>query len=238
MIQTRTQSRRGGILAVTALLLLFGARALPAQRMTAASDDSVARVLLLSTPEDLRRRAGQAAANAQAARQLLDQARQEVVRVQALIDIQRLEFKAIEKRLDLAKKEKRESDRKTLEEERNAREVRLKMFERWHDVHEVTIRTAELAREVAREYRKAADAELQLLDLRSTAAGSAQADSAVRVFEIGQLDENLIRQTRRVLEARRAEADLRRQLAERERELAEKQLALLEAQLAARSVRN
>ncbi len=238
MIQTRTQSRRGGKLAVAALLLLFGTRTLPAQGMTGASNDSVARVVVLSAPDDLRRRAGQAAADEQAARQLLDQARQEEVRVQALIDIQKIEIKAIEKRLELAKKEKRESDRKTLEEERKAREVRLRMFERWHDVHEVTIRTAELAREVAREYRKAADAELQLIDLRSTGPESAEADSAVRVFQLGQLDENLIRQTRRVLEARRAEADLRRQLAEGQRELAEKQLALLEAQLAVRSVRN
>jgi len=225
-------------LAATGLLVLLGTRALPAQGMTVARDDSVARVVVLSNPEDLKRRAGQAAADEQAARQLLDQARQEEVRVQALIDIQKIEIRAIEKRLDLAKNEKRESDQKTLEEERKAREVRLKMFERWHDVHEVTIRTAELAREVAREYRKAADAELQLIDLRSTEVGTAPADSAVRVFQMGQLDENLIRQTRRVLEARRSEAELRRQLAERQRELAEKQLALLEAQLAVRSVRN
>lgn len=102
----------------------------------------------------------------------------------------------------------------------------------------MTIRTAELAREVAREYRKAADAELQPIDLRSTRADAAPADSAARGFEMGQQTENLIRQTRRVLEARRSEADLRRQLAERHRELAEKQLALIEAQLAGRSVKN
>lgn len=225
-------------LAALGLLLFLGTRTLPAQGMTAASDDSVARVLVLSTPEDLRRRAGQAAADEQAARQFLDQARQEEVRVQAHIDIQKIEIQAIEKRLDLAKKEKRESDRKTLEEQRKAQKVRLEMLERWHDVHAMTIRTAELAGEVAREYRKAADAELQLIDLRSTRADTAQANSAARGLGMGQQEENLIRQTRRVLEARRSEADLRRQLAERQRELAEKQLALIEAQLALRSVKN
>lgn len=226
-----------GTLASMGLLVLLAAQTLTAQAMTGASNDSVARVVVLSTPQELQRRAGQATADEQAARQLLDQARQEEVRVQALIDIQKIEIKAIQKRLDLAKKEKRESDRTTLEEERKAREVRLKMFERWHEVHEVTIRTAELAREAARESRKAGDAELQLIELRSTEGGAASADSAVRVFEMGQHDENLIRQTRRVLEARRAEADLRRQLAERQRELADRQLALLEAQLAVRSVK-
>ena len=107
------------------------------------------------------------------------------------------------------------------------------MLERWKEVHSVTIRTAELTRDAARESRTAAEAELSL-DLRGTAAAATDADSAVRAYQSGQQEENLIRQTRAVLEARRTEADLRRQLAERQRELAEKQLALIEAQLAVR----
>ena len=52
-----------------------------------------------------------------------------------------------------------------------------------------------------------------------------------------QDDENLARQVRRVLEARRGEADAVGQLADRERDLSQKHLDLLEARLAARSDR-
>ena len=159
------------------------------------------------------------------------------VDLQTLIEIRRLEFKTLEKHLDLAKQEKRESDRKSLEDARKPQELALRMLERWKEVHSVTIRTAELTRDAARESRTAAEAELRLLDLRGTAAGSTEADSAVRAYQSGQQEENLIRQTRVVLEARRSEADLRRQLAERQRDLAEKQLALIEAQLAVRYLR-
>jgi hypothetical protein len=109
------------------------------------------------------------------------------------------------------------------------------MLERWKDVHEASIRTAEWGRQLAQEQRKAAEAELQLSEIRQRADRAASADSAVRMFEMGRVDEDMIQQTRRVLEARRAEADARRQLAERQRELAEKQLELLEAQLAVRA---
>jgi len=222
----------------TGLVLAAAAHRLSAQApITAGRDDSLARVVALSLPDELRKRVGQAAVDEQAARQLLSQARQEEQRVQALIDIRRLEIKTLEKRLDLAKKEKRESDRKSLEDARKPQELALRMLERWKEVHSVTIRTAELTRDAARESRAAAEAELRLLDLRGTVAGSTEADSAVRAYQSGQQEENLIRQTRVVLEARRAEADLRRQLAERQRELAEKQLALIEAQLAVRYLR-
>jgi hypothetical protein len=225
-------------LIATGLVLAVAAHRLAAQApITAGRDDSLARVIALSPPDELRRRVGQAAADEQAARQLLSQARQEEQRVQALIDIRRLEIKTLEKRLDLAKKEKRESDRKSLEDARKPQELALRMLERWKEVHSVTIRTAELTRDAARESRTAAEAELRLLDLRGTAAGSTEADSAVRAYQSGQQEENLIRQTRVVLEARRSEADLRRQLAERQRDLAEKQLALIEAQLAVRYLR-
>ena len=221
----------------TGILFVAAAPGLAAQVKPAAGYDSLARVVVLSLPDELRRRAGQAAADEQAGRQQLDQARREEQRLQAIIDIRKLELKALEKRLDLAKKEKRESDRKTLEEERNALELRLRMLERWKDVHSVTIHGAELTRDVSVEYRKAAEEELKLLDLRRAAEGSAEADSAVRDFQMRQQEENLIAQTRRLLEARRSEAELRRQLAERQRELADKQLALIEAQLAVRSVK-
>jgi hypothetical protein len=225
-------------LIVAGFVLAAAVHRLAAQVPTAAGrDDSLARVIALSLPDELRRRAGQAAADEQAARQLLSQARQEEQRVQTLIEIRRLEFKTLEKHLDLAKQEKRESDRKSLEDSRKSQELTLRMLERWKEVHSVTIRTAELTRDAARESRTAAEAELRLLDLRGTAAGSTEADSAVRAYQSGQQEENLIRQTRVVLEARRSEADLRRQLAERQRDLAEKQLALIEAQLAVRYLR-
>ena len=227
----RTLIATGFVLAAAALRLAAQAPT------TAGRDDSLARVVVLSLPDELRRKVGQAAADEQGARQLLSQARQEEQRVQALIDIRRLEIKTLEKRLDLAKKEKRESDRKSLEDARKPQELALRMLERWKEVHSVTIRTAELTGDAARESRTAAEAELRLLDLRGTAAGSTDADSAVRAYQSGQQEENLIRQTRMVLEARRSEADLRRQLAERQRELAEKQLALIEAQLAVRYLR-
>ena len=211
----------------------FAAVPVSAQAVTAR--DSVARVITLSSSDALRRMVGQTAADDQAARQLLDQARQEERRVQALIEIQKGEISTLSKRLDLAKKEKRENDRKGLEQERKLLELRLRMLERWKDVHGVTVRTAEWGRLLAQEQRRAAEAELQLVEVRERADRAASADSAVRAFEIGRVDEDMIQQTRRVLEARRAEGEARRQLAERQRELADKQLELLEAQLAVRA---
>ena len=234
MEQAHNRRWRGAAPLVAGLFLLAGPGGLSAQS-SSAGNDSLARDIALSIPDDLRRRAGQAGSDEQAARQLLDQARREEQRIQALIDIRKLEMKALEKRLDLAKKEKREADRKALEEERKGQELRLRMLERWKDVHSVTGRTAELMRDAARAYRGAAEAEIEVIELR--ASGSTDADSAVRVFQNGMQEENLLRQTRKLLEARRTESDLRRQLAEKQRELAEKQLALIEAQLAARSVK-
>lgn len=215
------------------LLGLIALGPVAAQAVTAR--DSVARVITLSSPEDIRRIVGQTAADDQVARQLLDRGRQEERRVQALVDIQKGEISTLNKRVDLAKKEKRENDRTALEQQRKLLELRLRMLERWKDVHEVSIRTAEWGRLLAQEQRRAAEAELQLLEVRERADRAASADSAVRVFEMGRVDEDMIQQTRRVLEARRAEGEARRQLAERQRELADKQLALLEAQLAVRA---
>jgi len=207
----------------------------PAFAQAVTARDSVARVITLSPSEELQRIAGQTAADDQAARQLMDRARQEERRVQALVEIQKGEIGTLNKRLDLAKKEKRENDRKALEQERKLLELRLRMLERWKDVHAVTIRAAEWGRQLAQEQRKAVEAELQLIETRQRADRAASADSAVRVFEMGRVDEDMIQQTRRVLEARRGESEARHQLAERQRELAEKQLELLEAQLAVRA---
>ena len=140
------------------VVLAAAAHRLAAQAPAAGRDDSLARVVA-PLPDELRRKVGQAAADEQAARQLLSQARQEEQRVQALIEIRRLEIKTLEKRLDLAKKEKRENDRKALEEARKPQELTLRMLERWKEVHSVTIRTAELTRDAARESRTAAEAE-------------------------------------------------------------------------------
>ena len=225
--------RVAGMTAAGILFGLFAASPVSAQAVTAR--DSVARVITLSSAEDLRRIVGQTAADDQAARQLIDRARQEERRVQALVEIQKGEINTLNKRLDLAKKEKRENDRTALEQERKLLELRLRMLERWKDVHEVTIRTGEWGRQLAQEQRRAAEAELQLIEIRERADRAASADSAVRVFEMGRVDEDMIQQTRRVLEARRTEGEARRQLAERQRELAEKQLELLEAQLAVRA---
>jgi hypothetical protein len=223
---------------LTALFALAAPAAVAAQAAAPPTVDSLAMVVVLSLPDDLRRRAGQSAADEQAARQLVDQARQEERRLEALIGIQKSEIQTVDKRMDLAKKEKRDADRKTLEGEKKALELRLRMMERWRDVHIATVRASELAREAARKFREAAEAELQLLDLRAATGSAAPTDSAVRVFETGQQQENLIRQTRRVLESRRDEAETRRQLADRQRDLAEKQLQLLEAQLAVRAGKN
>jgi hypothetical protein len=225
--------RVAGVTATGVLCGLLAAGPVSAQSVTAR--DSVARVITLSPADEPRRIVGQTAADDQAARQLMDRARQEERRVQALVEMQKVEISTLNKRMDLASKEKRESDRKALEQERKLLELRLRMLERWKDVHEASIRTAEWGRQLAQEQRKAAEAELQLSEIRQRADRAASADSAVRMFEMGRVDEDMIQQTRRVLEARRAEADARRQLAERQRELAEKQLELLEAQLAVRA---
>ncbi|HSE50982.1 MAG TPA: hypothetical protein VLB00_02275 [Gemmatimonadales bacterium] len=228
--------RVAGLSAAGVLFGLFAAGPVSAQAVTAR--DSVARVITLSSPEELRRLAGQTAADDQAARQLMDRARQEERRVQALVEMQKVEISTVNKRMDLANKEKRESDRKAMEQERKLLELRLRMLERWKDVQEVTVQVAERSRELAQQHRKAIDAELQLLEVRERADRpdrSALADSAVRAFEMGRVDEDMIQQLRRVLEARRAESEARRQLAERQRDLAEKLLALLEAQLALRA---
>jgi hypothetical protein len=225
--------RVAGVTATGVLCGLLAAGPVSAQSVTAR--DSVARVITLSPADEPRRIVGQTAADDQAARQLMDRARQEERRVQALVEMQKVEISTLNKRMDLAGKEKRESDRKALEQERKLLELRLRMLERWKDVHEASIRTGEWGRQLAQEQRKAAEAELQLSEIRQRADRAASADSAVRMFEMGRVDEDMIQQTRRVLEARRAEADARRQLAERQRELAEKQLELLEAQLAVRA---
>ena len=215
------------------LLVLGGMEPAAAQAVTAR--DSVARVITLSLPRDLERVAAQTATDDQDARQLMDRARQEGRRVETLVDLQKADISTLSKRVDLAKKEKRENDRKALEQDRKLLELRLRMLERWKDVHEIAFRTGEWGRLLAQAQRKAVEAELQLIETRQRADRAASADSAVRAFEMGRVDEDMIQQTRRVLEARRGESEARRQLAERQRELAEKQLELLEAQLAVRA---
>jgi hypothetical protein len=192
-------------------------------------------VITLAMPRDLERVAAQSATDDQDARQLMDRARQEGRRVETLVDLQKTDISTLSKRVDLAKKEKRENDRKALEQERKVLELRLRMLERWKEVHEATIRTGEWGRLLAQAQRKAVEAELQLVETRQRADRAAEADSAVRAFEMGRVDEDMIQQTRRVLEARRSESEARRQLADRQRELADKQLQLLEAQLAVRA---
>src|SRR5687767_10905887 len=136
--------RNFGVAGAAATGVLLGLIALgPVAAQAVTARDSVARVITLSSPEDIRRIVGQTAADDQAARQLLDRGRQEERRVQAMVDIQKGEISTLNKRVDLAKKEKRENDRKALEQQRKLLELRLRMLERWKDVHEVSIRTAE-----------------------------------------------------------------------------------------------
>ena len=217
---------RYGLLLV-ALLMPAGLRGQPTAPPSA---DSIAGLGALPTAEELRRSFDQASADEVAARLVVDQARTQRERTQYLIDILKSEIDVIEKRVDLAKKEKREADQKGLENEKKGMELRLRVLERWRELHDATIRTAEARRDAARETRKTGEAEQQLGDMRKARAGN-PADSTAKALP---MDEGLVRQVRRVVDARRSEADARRSFAERLRELADRQKDLLDAQIAVR----
>ena len=196
--------------------------------------DSLAWALTLPTVEELRRTLEQAASDEERARVQIDETRAQANRTQYLLDIQKSERETVDKRLSLAKKEKREADQKTLEAERRGHDVQVRILERWRDVHDAGSGMAEATRNAARERRKVAEAERLLLDVRDSRARARAGDSTVVAGAWNQDDENLARQVRRVLEARRSEANAVGQLADRERDLSQKHLDLLEARLAAR----
>lgn len=231
-------------MAVTAALLAspgagtLAAQAPPAARFPAGRlADSLAWAVTLPTVEELRRSLEQAATDEERARVQIDEARAQANRTQYLLDIQKSERETVDRRLSLAKKEKREADQKSLEAERRAHDVQVRILERWRDVHEAGSAMAEATRNAARERRKVAEAERLLLDVRDSRARARAGDSTVVAGAWSQDDENLARQVRRVLEARRGEADAVGQLADRERDLSQKHLDLLEARLAARADR-
>jgi hypothetical protein len=214
-------------LLLVALLMPTGLRGQPTAPPPA---DSLAGLGVLPTAEELRRSFDQASADEVAARLAADGARTQRERTQYLIDILKSEIDVVEKRLDLAKKEKREADQKGLENDKKGMELRLRVLEKWREVHDATIRTAEAKRDAAREIRKTGEAEQQLGDMRRARAGN-PADSTART---APMDEGLVRQVRRVADARRSEADARRTFAERMRDLADRQKDLLDAQVAVR----
>lgn len=193
--------------------------------------DSLARAVTLGVPDSLRRGISQTDMEGEAARLSIDLAREAGRRAQTLYDVQRLEIEALNKRIDLAKKEKREEDRKKMEGEKDELERRLKVLERWREVHEAAVRAGEARRDAASERKKLFEAELDLAGLRERWP---VADSLRLAGRLNPSEDALLRQTRKVLEARRAEADRRHQAGERERELAEKQAALVEAQVVLR----
>ena len=219
---------RQSALLIAAVVLVPGA--VLAQGRTALVD-SLARALPVSAADSLRRAVGQSDMDGEAARLSIDLARESARRTQTHYDVQRLEIESLDKRIDLAKKEKREDDRKKLEADKDELERRLRVLDRWREVHEATIRAGEARRDAASERKKLIEAELTLLELRERWAVP---DSLRLIGRLNPSEDALLRQTRRVLEARRSEADKRHQAGERERELAEKQAALVEAQVVLR----
>ena len=216
------------------VLLILAAVAAPAGLVSqgrTALVDSLARAVTLGLPDSLRRGISQTDMDGEAARLAIDLAREAGRRAQTLYDVQRLEIEALNKRIDLAKKEKREEDRKKMEGEKDELERRLKVLERWREVHEAAIRAGEARRDAASERKKLFEAELDLAGLRERWP---VADSLRLAGRLNPPEDALLRQTRKVLEARRNEADRRHQAGERERELAEKQAALVEAQVVLR----
>ena len=220
----RTLSILSLLAALPAALLAQGAGQSPL--------DSIAGLGAPRSADSLRRVIDQAGTDEAAARVAQDQARALKQRTEYLIDIRKTELDAIEKRMDLAKKDKRAEDRKALESEQKGLELRIRVLERWHDLHDAVASAAEAAREAARKSRDAAQAEQKFSDMRS-ARRPAVADSMARTLPI---DEGLVSQARKVVEARRSEADARRQWWERLRDLADRQKELFDAQKAARDL--
>ena len=223
-------SSRGRLALVLVALTIPGAAV---SQNRPALVDSLARALSVGVPDDLRKGIAQSDMEGEAARLSIDLAREGGRRAQTHFDVQRLEIESLNKRIDLAKKEKREDDRKTMELEKAELERRLKVLERWREVHEAAVRAGEARRDAASERKKLIEAELQLLELRER-WGVSTLDSTRVAGRLNPAEDALLRQTRRVLEARRAEADRRHQAGERERDLAEKQASLVEAQVVLR----
>src|SRR5262245_17610253 len=191
--------------------------------------DSIAG-LLPRSGDELRKIIDRAGSDETAARIASDQARALKQRTESLIDIQKTDIKAIEKRLDLAKKEKRTEDQKALESQRKGLDLRLDVLERWRDVHDAEASAADAERDAARRSREAAEAEQTLSDMRSSRLRTVM-DTAVRS---APMDEALLNQVRKALDARRAEADSRHQWWEKLRDVVDRQKDLLEAQKALR----
>jgi len=210
-------------------LLATAPAALFAQSADQSPVDSIAGLGAPRSADSLRRVIDQAGTDEAAARVAQDQARALKQRTEYLIDIRKAELDVIEKRMDLAKKDKRAEDRKALESEQKGLELRIRVLERWRDVHDAEASAAEAGREAARESRDAAQVEQKFSDMRS-ARKSAVADSMARALP---LDNALLSQARKVVEARRSEADARRQWWERLRDLADRQKELFDAQKAA-----
>jgi hypothetical protein len=220
-------SRRLLLLAAAAV---GGPGVLDAQGRTVLAD-SLVRTVALSAADSLRRAIAVSDMEGEAARLTIDLGREAARRTQTHYDVQRLEIESLDKRIELAKKEKREDDRKKLEADKDELERRLRVLDRWREVHQATIRAGEARRDAASERKKLIEAELTLVELRERWAVP---DSLRLAGRLNPSEDALLRQTRRVLEARRNEADKRHQAGERDRELAEKQAALVEAQVVLR----
>jgi len=212
------------------LLLVAAPAALFAQSAGQSPVDSIAGLGVPRSADELRRTIDQAGTDEVAARVAHDQARALKERTEYLIDIRKTELKAIEKRVDLAKKDKRSEDQKALESQRKGMELSLRVLERWRNVHDAAANAADAERDAARESRDAAEAEQKFSDMRS-ARQPVVADSVVRTMP---MDDGLVSQVRKVIEARRSLADGRQQWWERLRDLADRQKELLDAQKAAR----
>ena len=212
------------------LLLVAAPAALFAQSAGQSPVDSIAGLGVPRSADELRRTIDQAGTDEVAARVAHDQARALKERTEYLIDIRKTELKAIEKRVDLAKKDKRSEDQKALESQRKGMELSLRVLERWRNVHDAAANAADAERDAARESRDAAEAEQKFSDMRS-ARQPVVADSVVRTMP---MDDGLVSQVRKVIEARRSLADGRHQWWERLRDLADRQKELLDAQKAAR----
>jgi len=217
-------------LSILSLLAALPA-ALFAQGAGQSSVDSIAGLGVARSADSLHRVIDQAGTDEAAARVAQDQARALKQRTEYLIDIRKTELDAIEKRVSLAKKDKRDEDRKALESEQKGLELSIRVLERWRDVHDAVASAAEAEREAARKSRDAAQTEQKFSDMRS-ARLQGVADSVARMRP---LDDGLLSQVRKVIEARRSEADARRQWWERLRDLADHQKELLDAQKAALS---
>ena len=212
------------------ILLLCVAPAASAQSAPLSPLDSIAGLGVPRSSDELRRVIDRAGSDETAARVANDQARALKQRTEYLIDIQKTDLKAIEKREDLAKKEKRSEDQKSLESQRKRLDLALRVLERWRDVHDAAASAADAERDAAQRSREAAQAEQTLGDMRRSRQ-PAVADTAVRTRP---MDDELVKQVTRVLEAKRSEADSRHQWWERLRDLADRQKDLLEAQKAVR----